>query len=62
MRKSFKLDPGVEAEVLNLARAGFTLAEISQRLQLGTRIIEHILNSPTASGALVLPPIRPKND
>jgi hypothetical protein len=62
MRKRFKLEPGVEAQVLQLARSGLTVDEISKRLELGTRIIEHILNSPTAAGALVLPPLRPKSD
>ena len=62
MRRKFKLPPGVEAQVLELARLGLTVAEISQRLELGTRIVERILNSPTAAGALVLPALRPKTE
>ena len=48
--------------MLRLARSGLTVDEISRRLELGTRIIEYILNSPIAVGALVLPPLRPKSD
>jgi transposase len=57
MRKTFRFELGVEARVLKLARFGLSVAEISKRLKLGTRIIEHILNSPTANGAPVLPPL-----
>jgi hypothetical protein len=60
MRKTFRFELGVEARVLKLARLGWSVAEISKRMELGTRIIEHILNSPTANGALVLPPPPPK--
>ena len=56
-RKTFKLEPGVEAQVLEFARLGLSVVEISQRMELGTRIIEHIVNSPTAGGALLLPPV-----
>ena len=62
MRRKFKVEPGVEAKVLQFARRGLTVAEISQRMQLGTRIIEYILNPSTVAGALVLPPISPKKD
>jgi len=60
VRKTFKLELGVEVQVLKLARMGLSVAEISKRLELGTRIVEHILNSPTANGALILPPLPPK--
>jgi hypothetical protein len=60
MRKTFRLELGVEGQVLKLARFGLSVAEISKRTELGTRIIEHILNSPTANGALVLSPLPPK--
>jgi len=62
MGRKFRVERGVEAQVLQFARRGLTVGEISQRMQLGTRIIEYILNSPTAAGALVLPPIRSKRD
>jgi len=52
-RKTFKLKPGVEAQVLGLARRGFSVAEISQHMQLGTRIVEHIVNSRSAGGVLL---------
>jgi len=55
--KHLSLSLEVEAQVLKLARLGLSVAEISKRLKLGTRIIEHILNSPTANGAPVLPPL-----
>ena len=61
MRRTFNLGREVEAQVLRLARAGLTVDEISRRLELGTRIIEYVLNSQTAGRALVLPALRPKS-